>query len=140
MSITTLNDNYGRTPGVSNVYIYADSHQDCPVAVVIPEKELIDEWAAGGITDPMNSKQVKDEMLQRLIEEHKKQEMRGFERIGAVFIDTGDFTVENGLLTPSQKPQWTSLRKKNERSLLDALDYKDWKLFYSNKSTILFVI
>ena len=64
-------------------------------------------------------------MMQRLRDEHKKQGMRGFERIGAVVIDTEDFTVENGLLTPSQKPQWQSLRKKYECALLNALDGKE---------------
>ena len=124
LSITTLNDNYGRTPGVSSIYIYADSHHDSPAAVVVPDKELLNKWAAQGITDPVNSTAARDDMLQRLKDEANKQGMRGFERVSAVVIDTEDFSVENGLLTPSQKPQWQSLRKKYECALLNALDGK----------------
>ena len=125
LAITTLNDNYGRTKGVENIYVYADSHHDSPAAVVIPTKELLSEWKAQGIEDPKTSKVARDDMLTRLAEETKAQGMRGFERITAVVIDTEDFSIENGLLTPSQKPQWQALRKKYECALLKALDGKE---------------
>lgn len=122
LAITTLNDTYGKTPGVQSIYVYADSHHDSPAAVVVPTKELISKWASQGITNIADSDVAKKEMLQALAEETTRAKLRGFERISAVVLDTEEFTVENGLLTPTQKPQWQALRKKYESALLEALD------------------
>ena len=122
LAITTLNDTYSHAKDVANIYIYADSHHDFPAAVVVPVPSVIEKWKALGITDPTNSKQAIDEMLQNLNECHKEQHLRGFERLKTIIIETEDFTIENGLLTPSMKPQWTSLRKKYECQLLDAME------------------
>ena len=51
----------------------------------------------------------------------KKNELRSFEIVKAVVIDTEEFSVENGLLTPSMKPQWQSLRKKYEKELISEM-------------------
>ncbi|EAX89871.1 AMP-binding enzyme family protein [Trichomonas vaginalis G3] len=122
LAITNLNDAYGSAPGVANIYVYADSHHDSPAAVVVPTHELIQKWQAAGITNIADSDIAKKEVLQILADEHKKAGMRGFERISAVVLDTEEFSVENGMLTPTLKPQWQSLRKKYECALLEALD------------------
>ncbi|KAK8889008.1 hypothetical protein M9Y10_033750 [Tritrichomonas musculus] len=118
ISLSSLTDIYNNTAGIQNIFIYADSHQDSPLAVVIPEKKLIENWNNQGITDIINSKVVKDDILQKLLQTAIKNNLRGFEKIKHVLIDVEEFTVENGLLTPSMKPQWQSLRKKYEAALL----------------------
>ena len=127
LSITTLNDTYSSAQGVANIYIYADSHHDAPAAVVVPTPALINKWKAQGITDPANSKAAKDELLKNLEDCHKEQSLRGFERLKTIIIETENFTVENGLITPSMKPQWQSLRKKYECRLLEAMEASEKK-------------
>ena len=122
ISLTSLTDIYGNSDGIQNVYIFADSHLDSPLAVVVPEKKLIENWNNQGITDIVHSKIVKEEILQRLLQTAVKNNLRGFEKIKHVLIDVEEFTVENGLLTPSMKPQWQSLRKKYEAALLSLKD------------------
>jgi len=124
LSITSLTDLYGRAEGVQNIYIYADSHHDFPAALVIPTSSMIKEWSARGITDPVNSQSAKEDLIKNLNEIAKAQSLRGFEKITTVVIDLEEFTIENGLLTPSMKPQWQSLRKKYESSLIDAMESK----------------
>jgi long-chain acyl-CoA synthetase len=118
LSITTLTDVYGATQGVQSVYIYADSHHDAPVAVVVPGKELVDQWATEGIAQFVGNRSAEEDVLKRLAETAAAQKLRGFERVANVVLDAEEFSVENGLLTPSLKPQWPMLRKKYESALL----------------------
>ena len=122
LSITTLNDTYSHAKGVTNIFIYADSHHDAPAAVVIPTPALLEQWRSEGITDPVNSMIAVKQVLENLEQCHKEQGLRGFEKVKTVIIDTEDFSVENGLLTPSMKPQWMSLRKKYEVRLLEEMN------------------
>jgi long-chain acyl-CoA synthetase len=121
ISVTSLNDIYSLADGVANVYIFADSHHDAPAAVVVPTKAALDSWKAKGITEPKESKVAKTDMLKNLTDCAAKNELRGFEKVKAVVIDTEEFSVENGLLTPSMKPQWQSLRKKYEKVLINEM-------------------
>lgn len=118
ISLSTLTDIYGSTPGILNIYVYADSHQDSPLAVVIPKPELIEEWKKQGITDVTKSKEAQRDIIERFEKTAEKNSLRGFEKIKHVLIDTEEFTVANNLLTPSIKPKWQSLRMKYEASLL----------------------
>ena len=124
ISLSSLSDIYGNTDGVQNIYVYADSHQDSPLAVVIPDKALIDEWKQSGITDLENSSVAKNEIISRLDATASKSNLRRFERINRILIDTEEFSIDNGLLTPSMKPQWQSLRKKYEAKLLKLAESK----------------
>ena len=94
------------------VYVYADSRHDQPIAVVFPKKEKIAEWESRGITDIQHSDVVKKEILESLAKIHKVYEMRGFERISDVVIETEEPTNENGLMTPSMKPQYASFKRR----------------------------
>lgn len=121
LSITTLTDIYGSADGILNIYIYADSMHDAPAAVVVPNKEIIKEWKLKGIDEFQNSTACKKEILDNLNECATKNKLRGFERIKYIYLETAEFTVDNGLLTPSMKPQWQSLRKKYESIILELM-------------------
>lgn len=59
------------------------------------------------------------EIIENLAEQFKLNGMRGFEKIDKVVLDTVEPTIENGLLTPSMKPQLNSIKKKYEAQLLE---------------------
>lgn len=117
ISITQLTDIYGLAKGVNNIYLYADSYHDLPFAVVVPTPEYRKKWEDAGIKDPVSSQAVKDELMNNLDEVYKAQSLRGFEKIKDIIIDLEEFTIENGLLTPSLKPQWQNLRAKYEKCI-----------------------
>ena len=121
ISITMLTDIYSTTPGVRNIYVYANSHHDAPLAVVVPDEALIEKWKSAGITEFKGSKAAADEVLGLLRETAVANNLRGIERIAAVLLDDKEFTVDNGLLTPSMKLQWKSLAAKYEGALLELL-------------------
>lgn len=122
ISITSLNDIYGMSEKVKNIYIYADSHHDSPAAVIVPSDNQVKLWETQGITDPANSEAAKNEIIAELKIIHQKNKLMGFERISRIHLDLEEFTVDNGLLTPSMKPQWQALRKKYEAILVELLD------------------
>ena len=119
LSITTLTEAYSAANGVSNIYIYADSCHNHPIAVVIPNKLQIEEWKEKGINNFMESDVAINEMINNLADLAKEKKLRGFEKIPAIILDDYDFTIENGLLTPSQKPQLSKLRTKYEYRLIE---------------------
>ena len=124
ISLTNLSEQYGRTPGVSFIFVYANSQHDSPVALVIPDHNLIKKWNAEGIAteEIPKSQKVKDELLAALNETNKELKMRGFERLKNIYIDTEEPSVDNGLLTPSMKPQFNSIKKKYEAHLIALYD------------------
>lgn len=124
LSLTTLNETYTTADGVANIYIYADSHHDFIVAAVVPTPILIERWKSLNIFKPNDSPIAKEVLLAGLKECHLKNRLRGFERIERIYIDLEDFTIENGLLTPSMKPQWQALRKKYEFKMIELLNQK----------------
>lgn len=119
ISITTLNEIYAFCDRTTFVFVYADPQHDFPVAMCVPKKEVVEEWKTQGITDPINDKRAHDDIIKALDEVKEKYKLRGFERIQKVLIDLEEPTIENGLLTPSLKPQYASLKAKYEKKLLD---------------------
>jgi long-chain acyl-CoA synthetase len=119
LSMTSLNDHYNNADLAAFVYVYANSKYDQPVAVVVPKKEKIEQWQSSGIQDIISDQSVNEEVMESLKKVHKERGLRGFERIGGVIIDLEEPTMENGLLTPSQKPQLVACKKRYEERLLE---------------------
>jgi long-chain acyl-CoA synthetase len=123
--LTHLSDLYEKAEGILNVFIHADSHHNYPVAVNVPTSKLIEKWKQVDIPDPMTSSEAQKELLSYLQEVHKHHSLRGFERIIDVHIDSEEFSIVNGLMTPPLKPQIQSLRRKYEQVLVKLLDESD---------------
>lgn len=114
ISLTTLTECYSLASAVNFIYIHADSLHGEPIAIVWPKKELIEKWKSQGISEEQipSSKVVHDEIVQSLLEQFQKRKLRGFEKINHVLVKLEEPTVENGLLTPSQKAQLTKIKNK----------------------------
>ena len=97
---------------ISNIYVHGDSTETYLVALVFPDEENVN------ITDPSSGKKMKlveilkneklnkklaYEVLKEMHAAAKKEKLRGFEVVKKIVLLGEDFTVENGLLTPSFK-------------------------------------
>ena len=125
ISLSKLSHIYSGTAGLKNVFVFADSHHNQPVAVVVPSDELIEEWRGRGIVNFANSECAKAEILKGMKERWESAGLRGFERILDIIIEPVSFTQENGLLTASSKLQIRSLRTKYEARLLELYSSHD---------------
>ncbi|OHT02251.1 putative AMP-binding enzyme protein [Tritrichomonas foetus] len=120
LSMTTLNETYAMADILSFIYVYANPNYDQPIAVCIPLPDKIKEWQANSdISDLTTDRGVHKEILQSLEKVFVERKLRGFERIKYIIVDTFEPTIENGLLTPSMKPNLAALRKRYEPQLLD---------------------
>ncbi|OHT10613.1 AMP-binding enzyme family protein [Tritrichomonas foetus] len=119
LSLTHVTDVYNKAEGVEHIYVYADSTHNKPVAVVIPAKNMIDEWKKRGIEQFVGSSVCENEIVKNMGVAAEREKLRGFEKIEHIILDDTEFTVENGLLTPSQKPKLSAMRTKYEAKLIE---------------------
>ena len=96
------------SPWVANCFVYGDSSTTFLVGVVVPDWEVVDEWAAShGVKGDHvalcgNAKLVS---LMRLDMERvaRKEQLIGFEKVRRFKLFHDEFGVDNGLLTATMK-------------------------------------
>lgn len=99
---------YTQCSMVHQVYVHGDSKKSCLVAVVVPEKDPVQKWADkndvhGDINSWCTNEKVKKAILDQMVAEGKKEQLKSFEQVKAIFLTPEIWSVENGLLTPTLK-------------------------------------
>ncbi len=94
------------SPFILNSMIYGDNRL-YNVALVVADMENLKAWAAAqGMDTSDTEKLLQDtkvkELLMAEVEKHSSG-FKGFERIKRIALTADDFTLENGMLTPSLK-------------------------------------
>merc|ERR1712113_970855 len=98
---------YKMSPYITNVFVYGDSLNTFLVGIVVPDFEVITEWAkANGLNEIAEDYKAlcanaKVLNLIRVSMETvaKEEELTGFERVKRFVLHDEDFSVDNGLLT-----------------------------------------
>jgi long-chain acyl-CoA synthetase len=88
------------------------------VAIVVPNMEGVNRWAKQQhktIGDPTTDPDVKALLQSEL--DRLSQSFKSYERPKNVLVVSEDFTVQNGLLTPSLKVKRRTVVAKYERAL-----------------------
>ncbi|XP_030058592.1 long-chain-fatty-acid--CoA ligase 5 [Microcaecilia unicolor] len=99
---------YIRSGPVAQVFVHGDSLQSCLVGVVIPDPEVLPDFAAkldikGSYEELCKNSAVKKAILQDMVKLGKAAGLTSFEQVKAIYIHSEMFTVENGFLTPTLK-------------------------------------
>lgn len=125
---------YSKNDYILQCYVHGDSLESVLIGVIVPDPDKVSLWAK------KDSKTAKSDMnLQRLCElpelkrlimdelqkTAKKHKLAGFERIKNIHLEWDQFTIENGLLTPSFKLKRNEAIKKY-RQIIDKL-YRELK-------------
>jgi long-chain acyl-CoA synthetase len=77
-----------------------------PVLLVVPNQAKLEEWATGAGIEASGPGLLKDERARAMIEEEalgRLAEFARFEQPKKVALLAGEFTIESGVLTPTQK-------------------------------------
>ncbi|KAH7299664.1 hypothetical protein KP509_24G023000 [Ceratopteris richardii] len=107
---------YGMSLYVDAVWVYGNSFESFLVAVVVPNEQSLQGWAAanglkGEMADLCKEKKVQDFLFEELTAIGKKQKLKGFEMIKAIYLEPVLFDVERDLITPTYKKRRPQLLK-----------------------------
>jgi len=102
---------YKQSKYIANIYVHGTSLENFLLAIVVANMENVKPWAVANGLEAIADKPgelVKNDRIKRLILQSMNQraqdeQLRGFEVVKDIHLVAEDFTVENGLLTPTFK-------------------------------------
>ncbi|CAI5511892.1 unnamed protein product, partial [Closterium sp. Naga37s-1] len=106
---------YAGAAVVGQIFVYGDSFKSSLVAVVVPEKDVLSDWATSSgalsadeaatasLADLCALPGAKEYVLDELVKRAKATSMKGFEVVRGVTLEAEAFTTDNDLMTPSFK-------------------------------------
>jgi long-chain acyl-CoA synthetase len=103
------------------MFVYGDSYQNFPVAVVVLDDAYIKKWSENDENKALasNEEKLKEVVLNDMIKEGKKRGLMSYEQVKAIEFIKEPFTIENGLLTPTFKSRRFAVEKKYKDRLLN---------------------
>ncbi|XP_053548716.1 long-chain-fatty-acid--CoA ligase 5 [Bombina bombina] len=107
---------YIRSAPVAQIFVHGDSLKSCLVGVVIPDSEVLPEFAAkigvkGSYEELCRSTTVKKAILDDIIKLGKQAGLKSFEQVKDIYVHSEMLTVENGFLTPTLKAKRAEVAK-----------------------------
>uniref|UniRef100_A0A7N0ZX83 Long-chain-fatty-acid--CoA ligase n=1 Tax=Kalanchoe fedtschenkoi TaxID=63787 RepID=A0A7N0ZX83_KALFE len=114
VALEYLEQIYGITPIVEDIWVYADSFKSMLVAVVVPHEENAKIWARdnghdGTFTELCALDPFKSYILSELKLTAVRYKLRGFEVIKGIVVESQIFDVERELLTATMKKKRNKL-------------------------------
>lgn len=107
---------YVRSAPVAQVFVHGDSLQACLVGIVVPDPEVLPGFAAklgveGSLDELCKNQKVKKAILADLVRLGKEAGLKSFEQVKDLYLHPEQFSIENGLLTPTLKAKRADLTK-----------------------------
>ncbi|XVF10422.1 hypothetical protein REPUB_Repub07fG0181500 [Reevesia pubescens] len=116
VAVENLENIFGVVSDIDSIWIYGNSFESFLVAVVNPNMQALERWAAGnGISGDFDSicqnPKAKEYILGELSKIGKEKKLKGFEFIKAVHLDPVPLDMERDLITPTYKKKRPQLLK-----------------------------
>ncbi|KAA8536143.1 hypothetical protein F0562_028621 [Nyssa sinensis] len=116
IAVESIEGTFSRCPLVTMIWVYGNSFESFLVAVVVPDRKALEEWAVNNnVTGDFkllcrNSK-ARKYILDELNSTGQKHKLRGFEMLRAVHLEPIPFDIERDLITPTFKLKRPQLLK-----------------------------
>ncbi|MBA0768788.1 hypothetical protein Gotri_017568, partial [Gossypium trilobum] len=116
VAVENLENVYGCVSDIESIWVYGNSFESYLVAVVNPNKQALERWAAdngvsGDFETICKDPKAKEYILGELTRTGKEKQLKGFEFIKAVHLDHVPFDMDRDLLTPTFKKKRPQLLK-----------------------------
>lgn len=116
VAVENIESTYSRCPLVTAIWVYGNSFESFLVAVVVPERKLLEEWAvtnnvSGDFESLCKNGKARKYILEELNNTGRKNQLRGFEMLRAVYLEPIPFDIERDLVTPTFKLKRPQLLK-----------------------------
>ncbi|XP_063051820.1 long-chain-fatty-acid--CoA ligase 6 [Engraulis encrasicolus] len=107
---------YTRCSTVLQVFVHGDSLQSHLVGIVVPDPEVFIDWAkdrgiVGSYEELCQNPDVKKAVLADMTSVGKEAGLKSFEQVKDLYLHPEQFSISNGLLTPTLKSRRVDLRK-----------------------------
>jgi long-chain acyl-CoA synthetase len=125
---------YIKSPLVAQAYVHGDSLKNFVVAVISPDPDTVFRWAKeNGKPTPESSGKTAEQALEALCRDSalrdavaadlealgQKFKLFRFERVQKIYLSAEQFTLENGLMTPTFKLKRAQLAQHFEKQIDD---------------------
>ncbi|KAF7818112.1 long chain acyl-CoA synthetase 1 [Senna tora] len=116
IALEHLENVYGITPIVEDIWVYGNSFKSVLVAVVVPNEEITKKWAnSNGHTAPFSQLCSLDQFKKYVVSELKataeRNKLKGFEHIKGVILEPRPFDMERDLVTATMKKRRNNMLK-----------------------------
>ncbi|MBN3297188.1 ACSL5 ligase, partial [Amia calva] len=107
---------YVRSGPVAQVFVHGDSLQSSLIGIVVPDPEVLPDFAAklgikGTYEELCKKQEIKKAILSDMVKLGKEAGLKSFEQVKDLYLHPDQFTIENGLLTPTLKAKRAELNK-----------------------------
>lgn len=123
---------YTRSPYISQMFIYGDSFKSYLVGIVVVDMETLVPWAKQNLnTNDLSgpalcaNPAVHKFIMQEIMTQAKNAKLRGFELVKAVHLEHEEFSMANGLITPTFKLKRNALKQRYETVLNKLYESRD---------------
>ncbi|EIM23115.1 hypothetical protein WALSEDRAFT_50428 [Wallemia mellicola CBS 633.66] len=131
IAIEKLEGAFALCPTILQIYVHADSLRSYLVAIVVPDPlELAkiahcDPSDRVSLDNAIKDKKINDMILSEIEAASNKAGLKGFERIKAIHLVNDQFTIDNGLLTPTLKVKRNVVRDFYKSTIDNIYDMTD---------------
>ncbi|XP_020218242.1 long chain acyl-CoA synthetase 2 [Cajanus cajan] len=130
VAVENIENKYLQCPLVTSIWVYGNSFEPFLVAVVVPERNALEDWAMKHNSNVdfkslCGNLKARKYILDELNRTGQKHQLRGFEMLKAVHLEPIPFDMERDLVTPTFKLKRSQLLK-HYKDYIDQL-YKEAK-------------
>ncbi|GJM93690.1 hypothetical protein PR202_ga10272 [Eleusine coracana subsp. coracana] len=116
VAVENLENIYGLVSAIDSIWIYGNSFESFLVAVINPNKDALESWAAANGIDGdfealCQNPKAKEYIIGELSRIGKEKKLKGFEFIKDVHLEPVPFDMDRDLITPTYKKKRPQLLK-----------------------------
>ena len=116
---------YKQSKFIGSIYVHGDSLHSYLIAIIVPNP---DAYGGRAKSELIKDKRVERDILRSMDEVGRAEGLKGFEVVKRVLLVDEEFTVENGLLTPTMKVKRHAVGKRYEREIKELYDKGEEKV------------